>query len=225
MRKLLSAILILTALSYSGVIAAQDDTEYRMEAGIALGGSFYMGDANSRLYRDTRFMTGIVARYTINPRFAIKADLAMAGIAGNSDNMTDRSFPEPFSFRRTLFDFGVQAEGNFLAYGTTTYNNCHRLVPYYLLGIGMTFAPKPATNDFAVNFPIGVGLKYKISERLNLSLEWTMRFSTSDRLDVTDHIGEDPLMVKSGFLKNKDSYCFTMLMLTYDIFAKPCNCN
>lgn len=204
---------------------AQDDTEYLVEIGPAVGCSFYMGDANNKLYKGSRFMGGITARYRINHRFALKSNLVAAGISGNTSWVNDRTYPEAISFKRTVFDLGVQIEGNFLAYGTTTYNDCHRLVPYYLIGVGMTFAPKPANNDFAVNFPIGIGVKYKIADRLNLCLEWTMRFSSSDRLDVTENAGSDPLQIKSGFMKNKDSYCFTMLTLTYDIFAKSCDCN
>lgn len=224
MRKTLMILMLAPAL-LTNAIHAQDDTEYRMEIGAATGISFYMGDANRTFYRNSNFMAGIVARYIFNPRFAIKGDLTMAGISGSTVNIKDRTFPEEITFSRKIIDFGVQFEGNFLAYGTTTYNDCHRLVPYYLVGIGLTYAPKPANNDFAANFPIGIGLKYKLAERLNLGIEWTMRFSTSDRLDVTSQAGEDPFQIKSGFMKNKDSYCYTMLTVTYDIFAKPCDCN
>lgn len=224
MRKTI-AFLILALTPLAAAVHAQDDTEYRMELGVATGVSFYMGDANQTFYRNSNFMGGIVARYIVNPRFAIKADLTMAGISGSSNNMKDHTFPEEITFSRKLIDFGVQFEGNFLAYGTTTYNDCHRLVPYYLIGLGLTFAPKPAKNDFAANFPVGIGVKYKLTKRLNIGLEWTMRFSTSDRLDVSSKAGEDPFQIKSGFMKNKDSYSYTMLTLTYDIFAKPCDCN
>lgn len=225
MRKFLTGIMILTLGMHAFTAYAQDDPEYLMEIGLAGGGSFYMGDANARLYRNTGFTTGIIARYNVNHRFALKADLTMAGISGSTRNISDRTFPEEITFSRKLIDFGVQAEGNFLAYGTTTYNNCHRLVPYYLAGIGLTFAPKPAQNDLAVCFPIGIGLKYKVSDRLNLGLEWTMRFTSSDRLDVTDKAGEDPFRIGSGFMKNRDSYCYTVFTVTYDIFEKPCDCN
>lgn len=219
-------VTLLTAfMAVSAPAMAQEDTEYLVEIGPAVGCSFYMGDANNKLYKGSRIMGGLTARYRFNHRFALKANLVAAGISGNTDWVAGRTYPETIAFKRTLFDFGVQIEGNFLAYGTTTYNDCHRLVPYYLVGVGLTFAPKPAKADFAANFPIGIGVKYKIADRLNLCLEWTMRFSTSDRLDVTENAGSDPLQIKSGFMKNKDSYCFTMLTLTYDIFAKSCDCN
>jgi len=92
----------------------------------------------------------------------------------------------------------------------------------------MAFAPKPARNDFAANFPVGLGVRYKMSDRVNVGLEWTMRFSTSDRLDVTSADGttlEDPFTIKGKGIKNKDSYSFTMLYVTFDVFKRPCNCN
>lgn len=217
---------ILALLLTAGNATAQEDG-YLMEVGPLAGGCFYMGDANpGRLYLNTGGLVGAVLRYNVNTRLSLKADLAMGKISGSTDNIKDRSFPQPASFKRNVFDFGVQVEGGFLAYGTTTWNNCHRLVPYYLLGIGLTYAPKPADNVFAANFPIGFGVRYKLAERLNLGLEWTMRFSTSDCLDVTGNGNlADPFKIQGGFMKNKDSYCYTMLTLTYDIFARPCDCN
>ena len=55
-----------------------------------------------------------------------------------------------------------------------------------------------------------------------------MRFSTSDRLDVTHTDGtslQDPFMIKGKGIKNKDSYSFTMLYVTFDVFKRPCHCN
>ena len=108
------------------------------------------------------------------------------------------------------------------------WNGTHRLAPYGLLGLGLTFAPEPASNDFAANFPVGLGIRYKLSERVNIGLEWSMRFSTSDRLDVTHTDGtplQDPFMIKGKGIKNKDSYSFTMLYVTFDVFKRPCHCN
>lgn len=208
-------------------LAAQDDG-YFMELGLGGGGNFYMGDANARFYNNTNGMFSLIGRYNVNPRFALKADLAAAGISGNSENAYGVLPGEGISFSRTVYDFGVQIEWGFCAYGMENWSDCHRLAPYGLLGLGMTFAPKPASNDFAAIFPIGMGIRYKLSERVNVGLEWTMRFSTSDRLDVTRTDGtslENPFMVKGKGIKNKDSYSFTMLYVTFDVFKRPCNCN
>ena len=77
-------------------------------------------------------------------------------------------------------------------------------------------------NVFTANIPLGLGLKYKIGERLNLGIEWAMHFSLSDKLDGV----EDPYGVKStGIFKNTDCYSALMLSLTYSFSPKCANCN
>ena len=221
---LLSAVLL---LMYGNYASAQEDG-YLMEIGVGGGGSFYMGDANSKLYNNTNGVISVLARYNVNTRFSLKANLAAAGISGSTVNSYGTLPGDELKFSRTLYDFGVQMEWGFCGYSMEGWNGCHRLAPYGLLGIGATFAPKPAENDFAANFPVGLGVRYKLSERVNIGLEWSMRFSTSDRLDVTHTNGtslEDPFMIKGKGIKNKDSYSFTMLYVTFDIFKRPCHCN
>ena len=220
---LLSLVIILLCSK----TAAQDEG-YLMEMGLGGGGSFYMGDANGRLYNNTNGVFSVLARYNVNPRFSLKANLSSAGISGSTENAYGTLPGDELIFSRTLYDFGAQMEWGFCGYGMEGWNGNHRLAPYGLMGIGVTFAPEPEQNDFAANFPIGLGLRYKLSERLNIGLEWTMRFSTSDRLDVTRTDGttlKDPFMIKGKGIKNKDSYSFTMLYVTFDVFKRPCHCN
>lgn len=223
----LKSLTIVAMLTCCLSAAAQDDG-YFMEFGLGGGGSFYMGDANAELYNNTNGVFSFVARYNVNPRFSLKANLAAAGISGSTDGSYGTLPGDGLKFSRTLYDFGVQIEWGFCGYGMDGWDGTRRLAPYGLLGIGMTYAPEPARNDFGANFPIGLGVRYKLSERVNIGLEWSMRFSTSDRLDVTADSGtslENPFMIKGKGIKNKDSYSFTMLYVTFDIFKRPCNCN
>ena len=224
-RLTLLSMVLLACCTFS---AAQEEDGYLMEMGLGGGGSFYMGDANSRLYNNTNGVFSVLARYNVNPRFSLKANLSSAGISGSTENAYGVMPGDELLFSRTLYDFGVQIEWGFCGYGLEGWNGNHRLAPYGLIGIGATFAPKPAQNDFAANIPVGLGLRYKLSERVNIGLEWTMRFSTSDRLDVTHTDGtslQDPFMIKGKGIKNKDSYSFTMLYVTFDVFKRPCHCN
>lgn len=220
--------LYLTAMLFCCIPAAGQDDGYLLELGLGGGGSFYMGDANSRLYNNTNGVFSVIARYNVNSRFSLKADLAAAGISGSTENAYGILPGDELKFSRTLYDFGVQMEWGFCGYGMEDWNGTHRLAPYGLLGLGLTFAPEPASNDFAANFPVGLGIRYKLSERVNIGLEWSMRFSTSDRLDVTHTDGtplQDPFMIKGKGIKNKDSYSFTMLYVSFDVFKRPCHCN
>ena len=207
-----------------------DNLEYRYEVGAMVGGSSYYGDANySSLLNNMSLMGGIMGRYNINPRFAVKASLSAAGINGTTAGL-DNKFPgENVEFSRMVYDLGAQFECHFLAYGDGTgYKRTNRLAPYLFAGLGMTFAPKPASNVFTANLPVGVGLKYKIAPRLNLGCELSFRFTLSDKLDVTKNTApmlDDPYGIQSGWLKNKDSYSFLSISVSYDLSPKYRECN
>ena len=207
-----------------------DNLEYRYEVGVMVGGSSYYGDANySSLLKNMNLMGGIVGRYNINPRMAVKGSFAVAGISGNTADFDNRYPGGDVDFTRILYDLGAQFECHFLAYGDGTgYKRSHRLSPYIFAGMGMTFAPEPADNVFTANIPVGVGVKYKIAPRLNLGCELSFRFTFSDRLDVTETtapILDDPYGIKSSALKNKDSYSFLSISVTYDLSPKYRKCN
>lgn len=79
-----------------------------------------------------------------------------------------------------------------------------------------------------MNIPLGVGVKYKLTPRVNIGCEFSMHFSLSDCLDVTHDEGlklDDPYQIKGKGLKNKDSYAFVLLFVTYDLFPKCRDCN
>ena len=208
MKKVL-VILFLLWLGFPWEGKAQDDV-YRMELGGGVGGCFYLGDANSKPFAHLGAMGSVVARYIFNPRMAIKGP----GVA---------------HFKRNVIDFGAQFEFNFWGYGIGRgYEGYSRITPYMLIGAGLTLAPKPVQTDAGFNIPVGVGVKFKVRPRLNIGFEWSMRFTTTDRLDVSNMDGvilHDPYGVKSGGFKNKDCYSFTMLSVTYDLFPKCVNCN
>jgi hypothetical protein len=211
-------------------LTATSQEVYRMEMGGSLGGCFYMGDANwTTPLKNTNISGGALARFILNQRMAVKVNLTAARISGDTAESANK-FPddERVSFGRALIDLGGQYEYNFLPYGNGEgYNGGRRFTPYIAAGLGLTYAAGPSAVVTA-NIPVGVGVKYKIGQRLNAGCELTMRFSMSDRLDVNSRSGlqlSDPYGIKSKGLKNKDSYALVQLYLTYDLFAKCRECN
>lgn len=224
----LAAVLMLL-VPMCGVSA--QELEYNMEVGGMAGGCFYMGDANNTsLFKDVALMGGVIARYNINPRMAVKGDLAVGHIKGSTEGL-DNKFPnkQHATFARNVYELGAQFEYSFFAYGTGEgYKDSRQLAPYLVGGLGLTYAPKPACHVVAMNLPIGIGVKYKAAERVNVGAEWTMRFTTSDKLDVVGISGlqlDDPYGIKSKGLKNKDSYSWLMVYVSYDMFPKYRKCN
>lgn len=214
------------------MVSAQtkDNDDYRFEIGGMVGGAFYMGDVNKNtIFKGMNPAIGGVFRYTPNLRWALKTNLIWARISGSTEGL-DNVFPgnAQASFSRSLIDLDGQIEFNFMPYSDRyVYLNAKRLAPYAFLGIGMTMAIGGQTAT-AFNLPIGVGLKYKLTSRLNLGCEFSVRKVFSDKLDVTDDgnaILEDPYGITSSFLKNKDWYSFLTVSITWSFGPKcqPCN--
>lgn len=71
------------------------------------------------------------------------------------------------------------------------------------------------------NIPLGVGVKYRMGDRVNLSLDWQMHFSFSDYIDGV----KDPYRISSsGLFKNTDCYSTLMFAVTYSFSSKCPNC-
>jgi hypothetical protein len=216
-------LFIITLLTF-GVAAAQE-LEYRMEIGAGLGLASYQGDFNGNLLKNLQPAGFAVARYNINQRSSWKFELAIGKIKGSSsDVQTYYSEPDAQNvhFSNSLYDLGCRYEYNFWAYGTgESYKGSRRLTPYIAMGMGFTYV-NGSNSAFAVNVPLGMGVKYKAMKRLNVGAEWTMHFSTSDKLDGV----VDPYGIKSsGLFKNTDCYSIFQVFVTYDIMPKYRRCN
>ena len=207
-------------------VSAQDDVEYRMEVGAAVGLMGYHGDFNGSLTKDLQPMGSLVARYIFNPYMGLKANVSYGKLKGSSADVKTW-YPEyretPYSFSNKLVDLDVVYEYNFWPYGTgRDYRGAKRLTPYLLLGLGGTFVKTDQKNVFTANLPIGVGVKYKVGARVNVGLEWAMHFSLNDELDGV----KDPYGIKSsGLFKNTDCYSTLQLSVTYSFMAKCRTCH
>ena len=217
---------------------AEEEVEYKMDMGAGLGGCFYLGDGNGVPFSDLSVMGALTARRIFNARMALKTNLAFGHIHGTTDGFlpTDAysktpegGLPTKVHFSRNVLDLGAQFELNFWGFGTGVgYKGNSPITLYILAGIGITVGMGGGASACAgMNIPVGLGVKYKLKPRVNIGFEWTMRFSTTDKLDATPEGTQlkDPYGIKSGFLKNKDTYSFAMFFITYDMFPKRRKCN
>ena len=213
----IALLLLLAALP----LAAQ---QYKYEVGPTLGVTGYLGDVNnSNLFKHPGVTGGGLFRYAHNSRWAFKATLNYASISGDSKDI-ELKFPEEeqFHFSSSLIDLGFTAEFNFLNYGRgPTYKKYKPITPYMVAGVGFVCAFNDVGNQASFTVPIGIGVKYKFKERLDLGFEFTMRKEFSDRIDgLSDLFG-----IKHSFAKNTDWYSFAMFSVSYS-FGKRCiKCN
>ncbi len=224
MRKLL---LMLMVLLPAARMSAQDDPQYRMEIGAGVGTVSYEGDFNGNVLKNMQPMFSALWRYNFDPYKDLRFSATYGKLKGSSKDV-DTYYPdyatEEYSFNRNLLDVSLVFEYNFWPYGTgRDYRGAKRLTPYIYGGIGATSASGGGSKSvFTANVPIGLGVKYKLNERMNLGLDWGIHFSLSDELDGV----KDPYQVKSsGMFKNTDCYSMLQLTLTYSFKAKCRTCN
>ena len=221
-QRLLSLLLAVVALSAG---AQTDEPFYRLELGGGAGLATHFSDVKGQFAP----ALSATARFPLNPRSAVKVEATWLTLKGDTKGQKsflpttpDAAGPDrlDFSVKDAVWDFSGLYELHFFPYGyVQDYKGYHRLVPYIQLGFGLTYGQ--AGKAFTANVPLGAGLNYKIGERLNLGLSWTVHFSLSYKLDGL----EAPLGIPSEGFRNKDHYSALKLTLTYDLNPRCPTCN
>lgn len=202
--------------------SAQEYPEYRLEIGAGVGTITYLGDFNGNLTKGIRPWATVVGKYKMNPRMALGLTIGYGQIKGSSDGVSSWYPMERYDFKHSLTDVSLHYEYNFWPYGTgREYRGAQRFTPFISLGVGAVYFGGPE-KGLTASIPLGAGIKYKVSERLNLSAEWRMHLTLSDRIDgITDPYG----IKSSGIFKNTDCYGILQVALTYDLWEKCKTCN
>ncbi|MCM1349039.1 MAG: porin family protein [Firmicutes bacterium] len=217
------------ALSVSAQAANKnsDDVEsYKYDFGASLGMSGYLGDANeSNLFKHPGFAGALNVRYLFDSRWALRAQLGYASISGNTaefDNVLP--FGEQYSFKSNVIDLAVRGECNFFSFGIgETYKRLRRWTPFVSVGLGASMSSSDGNSHIAFSLPMGLGVRYKLSRRVNLALEFTMTKVFGDKVD-SDEL-TDLYKIKSSFLKNTDWYSSLSFGISYEFGARCSTCN
>lgn len=220
LNKILKFCAVLVFMMQAHISVAQED--YRFDIGGGVGMTGYLGDANTaNLFQHPSWDAELLLRYIANPRWAFKTNLYVGQLSGNSADMTN-VFPESrtFKFSSTFYELGEMVEFNFFNYGMgESYRKLKRISPYITAGLGFLVWQVDGKSGFSVNIPFGVGVKYKLSKRVNLGFEFLMKKTLSDKLDG-DNLA-DPYQIKSSFMKNTDWYSTMTFTISYE-FSQRC---
>lgn len=194
-----------------------------------------IGGANSRdasAFQDidivnTRPVLSVGYRYRMYERFAIKGSLSYANLYGADVNSVNES--RDYSFKANLFElcghveYHITEEKQMISYSSMSMRGKLRKMNaginfYVFAGLGGAyFKPKAIDGDFSgrfdgsknfsLIFPVGLGLKYPISPKSYIGLEFGRRFVTTDYLD-----GFSP-----EASEKKDAYYFTVISVSTKI--------
>lgn len=276
MKKLIP-LFILAFLFTVKTNAQSEQYEYVQEAefGMTAGVAHYFGDINNRAaINRPKIAIGAFFRKQFGNYIAARltghyAQLGYSDVYSNNEYQKRRNL----SFNTNIFEIAVMGDFNFFKFVPTDPN--HSFTPYASLGIGVfSYDPYAFYNNekiylrplntegqsfyedrkvygtMALCFPIAFGLKYALSDKVNISIEVGHRFTTTDYLDDVSktYVGLDKFPAVSGksvagimqdrsfetgvpigiegrqrgFSKQKDQYSFAEIGISFNITSYRC---
>ncbi len=195
------------SLFFCFLLAVSAQAQAIWEAGIKAGTNFYLGDRNSVLFDDVNPVFGAFVKVNANSRWATKVQFETGSIK------TD--------FQQQYVDFSLQQEFSFFEYGLLNSAKWTRFFsPYILCGVGLAFFNEGNRAVFAPNIPFGFGVKYKVVDKVNIGLEWSMLKLFSDSFDQLSN----PYNNNESIWLNKDWISMATFFVSVDVGNKSSYC-
>ncbi len=203
-------------------LMAQKSFGERSELGFMLGASYYTGELNRMgHFREMSLAGGIIYRYNVNPRFALRSTAYVGQIKGDDANSTNGFFQNRnLNFNSILAEGSFGVEFNYLTYVTgrtfgqrywlSSYmfaqlagfyfnpktefeGNTYELQPLGTEGQGTALSNEKNYNRFQISMPIGLGFKINLSKKVQFFVEYGIRWTFTDYLDDVSGTYVDPL--------------------------------
>lgn len=219
-RLVVMMVLAVVALAATSRAYAQE-TPYKFSVGAQLGMSGYLGDASANLFGHPGFTATGDFRYHYDSRWVFGGSLGFQTLSGTTADL-DNVLPDGavYDFKSTVVDLNARVEFNFFSFGMgETYKKMRRWSPYLTLGFGVSLASSDGSTAFAPTIPMGAGIKFKASERINLNFEFLMVKALGDHIDGPDL--SDITQIKTSFIKNNDWYSRISIGISYE-FGRRC---
>lgn len=250
------------------------------EIGFSAGASHYFGDLNTRARLNRpKLAFGAFFRKQFSNYVALRlsAHYARLGYSDiyNKDNEYQRR--RNLSFNSNIFELALQGDFNFFKF--VPGDPYHAFTPYVTLGAGIfsydpyaylggrkvflrplgtegqgstAYPGRKPYSTMAFCFPLGVGVKYALNNRMNVGFEVVYRYTTTDYLDDVSktYVGADKfpnlpdgsastaqrLQDRSyetgdiigiegrqrGYEKQKDSYVLAELTFSFNLTSYRC---
>lgn len=200
--------------------SAQVSTMPKWEVGLSVGPSIYQGDlAPSALGSLKTIQPGVslFGNRILNRFLALRTSLTLADLAGNDLKYSGQTWREEraLQFKTSLFEVSETLVWDILGNNDNHYQT--RFSPYLFAGVGYSFlrvrrdasrfnysyfgTETAVSNGLTADLdhsiprgvpviPIGAGVRYSISSRWSVSLEWDYRFAFTDYLDGFSKVGD-----------------------------------
>lgn len=218
MNKIIVALFCFLVISF-GSQAQNQGLFHEGEYGVTFGASHYFGDLNTRsALNRPNLALGLFFRKQFGNYIGLRVAGRYTQLA-YSDKYSNNLYQKTrnLNFNTDIYEFAVQGDFNFFKFISKSEDA--RFTPYVTLGVGF-FAYDPYVIDqgkkvylrplgtegqsigyqgrseyssMALCIPFGIGVKYSLSDRMNLSFEVSQRFTSTDYIDdvSTTYVGGD----------------------------------
>jgi hypothetical protein len=281
MNKLAVVIFLFLGVSLVEPVSAQwEAIRQEGEFGISVGAAHYFGDLNTRAQLNRpKLAVGAFFRKQFGNYIGLRvaAHFAQLGYSDVYNKSNEYQRRRNLSFNSNIFELALQGDFNFFKF--VPGDPYHSFTPYVTLGVGVfsydpyaylngqkvflrplgtegqgnaAYPDRKPYNTMAFCLPMGVGIKYALNDRMNIGLEITHRFTTTDYLDDVSktYVGEDkfPLLPdgtasqarllqdrsyetgekigvegrQRGFAKQKDQYVFAEVTFSFNLTSYRC---
>ncbi len=198
-------------------LAAQN----KIELGVFGGVSYYLGNINpTTQFYDPSLAYGFTFRYVLDPREAFRFQVNNAQLsASDRDFNNDYQQYRDISFTTHLIDIDALYEFNYLPFRYKERH--HAFTPFLFVGLGYEVIVQSTyniPNHFTV--PFGMGMKYLLTKKIVIGLEWSFRKTFQDQIDG---IGIPGGNIYKSILNNNDWYSFAGFFISFRLFDNS-NC-
>lgn len=208
---------------FSTELSAQQ--QYKAEIGVLGGGAFYLGDANSQLFKNMQLAYGGFFRYKINPRVSFKIELASTSVNGTFGNSYSI-----YKLNKSINVGEIVGEFNFFDFEKNKNNRFSKIIsPYIFAGVGGLTEMYSRQKRPEICIPFGVGLKWKMADRWNLHAQWSSKLLVNDNLEENIKYDINTELNNFGNLNgvnlfNNDLLTSLIIGISFDIWKKQCDC-
>jgi hypothetical protein len=226
---LIRSSFLLLFYSLSICVSAQQEDVFVAEVGFNTGGSFYIGDANSKMFNNTQIAYGPFIRYNVDPRFSVKAEMSLTHVQHLTAPINYQ-----MDFTNSIKSLDVCAEYNFFDLEKLNYKLFSKTFSPYIFGGGgaMIYVNhRTNRNNPYPMFVFGVGMKYMVSKRINLNFQWSNRLlmggsgDTMEGLTTLDHgVTTDSQATNGSNIFNNDLLSTMTIGISFNIWKKQCDC-
>lgn len=203
-------------LSINLVLFQNADAQRHSEIGAFGGVSYYLGDINrsQQFYRPLPSI-GVLYHLVLDDRQAFRANVIYGQFQG-----VDRDFNNAYqqnrniSFSASLINLNVIYEFNFLSFHFN--ERARTFSPFLFAGLAYNFIlQSPGNNHNHLSVPFGTGIKYMISKKTTVGVEWSLQKTFVDNIDGVVSPGE--AQYKSPIINN-DWYSFAGFFISFRLF-------